>query len=107
MGFWPFVGLALQTFSCWRIDFEIQIWQDGPRTNGRFTTTFQSPPSPSLEVMTGHSLCISLESILKKHVHQIMHILKCFDTFDRGFSTANKLFALGQFLKVLHGDKIL
>ena len=28
-----------------------------------------------------------------------------FDTFDRGFSTADKLFAMGQLLKVVHGDK--
>ena len=31
---------------------------------------------------------------------------KCFDTFDRGFSTADKLFALGLLLKVVHGGKI-
>ena len=28
-----------------------------------------------------------------------------FDTFDRGFSTADKLFALGQLLKMVHGVK--
>ena len=27
------------------------------------------------------------------------------DTFDRDFSTADKLFALGQLLKVVHGGK--
>ena len=31
--------------------------------------------------------------------------VQIFDTFDRGFSTADKLFALGQLLKVVHGGK--
>ena len=30
---------------------------------------------------------------------------KFFDTFDMGFSTAGKLFAMGQLLKVVHGGK--
>ena len=28
-----------------------------------------------------------------------------FDTFDRGFNKADKLFELGQFLNVVHGNK--
>ena len=32
-------------------------------------------------------------------------MFKLFDTFVRGFSTADKLLALGQLLKVVHGGK--
>ena len=35
----------------------------------------------------------------------VMRHFHIFDTFGRGFSTADKLFALGQLLKVVRGDK--
>ena len=38
-------------------------------------------------------------------ISELGNQVKFFDTFDRGFSKAEKLFALGQLLKVVHGGK--
>ena len=38
-------------------------------------------------------------------ISELGNQVQCFDTFDRGFSTADKLFVLGQLLKVVHGGK--
>ena len=38
-------------------------------------------------------------------ISELGNQVQIFDTFDRGFSTADKLFALGQLLKVVYGGK--